>query len=344
MEIWAVIGPVQATTSGIVQDLILKYRQSPLTWILLLLIWVVEIFGRFVADSKMDLNEMMGIQLSEPWTYISYAFAHRDMEHILGNSILLLFGMAAESYYGSKAFLGIVGFSIVLGALGALVFYFSSGEPSDEPIVGASAIGQALLIAGINAIAQARVTRIPIGVRGFWIRAFVKWFLLIAVLSGMPIFAKGIDFTIVLTIAVTLGVILGLTVVGLKAILYQVQYWELGQRGNIQLRTVQAIRLWLIPLLLFGILLHGEITGTTEWFYGNSGHAGGAVVGLMASLWGNWLSWRKPTRYIRAEMTATSSPKQFLFIGTLLVISYLIFGIYSAWTLLVLTWRWVSGY
>ena len=50
------IGPVQAITSGIVQDLILKYRQSPLTWILLLLIWVVEIFGRFVADSKMDRN------------------------------------------------------------------------------------------------------------------------------------------------------------------------------------------------------------------------------------------------------------------------------------------------
>ena len=50
------IGPVQAITSGIVQDLILNYRQSPLTWILLLLIWVVEIFGRFVADSKMDLN------------------------------------------------------------------------------------------------------------------------------------------------------------------------------------------------------------------------------------------------------------------------------------------------
>lgn len=338
------IGSVQAKTSRIVQDLILKYSQSPFTWILLLLIWAVEIYGRFVVDSKMDFNEMMGIELSKPWTYISYAFAHKDMEHILGNSIFLLFGMSVESHYGSKAFLGIVGSSIVLGAFGALVFYLSSGEPSDEAVVGASAVAQALLIAGINATVHARVPGIPIGVRGFWIRKSVTWFLVITILSGMPIFAKGTDFTTVLTRAVTLGLILGLTVVGLKAVLNQVQYWELGQCGDIRLRIVQVIRYWLIPVLLFAILLPGEITGTTEWFYGNSGHAGGAIVGLMASLCANWLSWRKPFRCMRSEITATSSPKELLPIGWIVTISFVIVGIYSIWALLILAWRWVSMY
>ena len=93
------IGSLQTRTLRSVQRLILKCRQSPLTWILLLLIWAVEIYARFVADSKMTFNEVMGIEFIEPWTYITYALAHEDMGHILGNSVFLLFGMKVESHY-----------------------------------------------------------------------------------------------------------------------------------------------------------------------------------------------------------------------------------------------------
>ena len=333
---------LQAKISRTVQHLIFKCRQSPLTWILLLLIWAVEIYARFVTDSKMAFNEMMGIEFIEPWTYMSYALAHRDMGHILGNSVLLLFGMKVESHYGGKAFLGIVGSSIIFGAFGALVFYLVTGELSDEPMVGASAIAQALLIAGLSAVVQGGVQGIPIGVRG-WLWYSFQWFLVVAILSGTPIFAEGTEFTVALLGTVTVAVVVASAVMGLRAILNQVQYWELGEPGNARLRIVQAIKCFLIPVLLFTTLVYGEITGTTEWFYGNSGHAGGAVVGLIASLWANWLSWRQPVWCVRTKTTATPSPSVPLRIGYTYTVAFLLCGFGSAWGLLLLAWRWFSA-
>ena len=335
------IGSLQTRTLRSVQRLILKCRQSPLTWILLLLIWAVEIYARFVADSKMTFNEVMGIEFIEPWTYITYALAHEDMGHILGNSVFLLFGMKVESHYGGKAFLGIVGFSIIFGAFGALAFYLVSDELSDGPMIGASAISLALLIAGISAIVQDGEQSTPIGVRG-WLWYSFQWFLFVAALSGMAILANGADFAVSLGGAVAVAVIVAPAVVGLRAVLNQVQCWELGEPSDIGLRIVQAARCFLIPVLLFAALVYGEITGTTEWFYGNSGHAGGAVVGLIASLWANGLSWHRQVRCVRAEATATPTPSVPITIGYTYIVAFLILGLGSAWGLLLLAWQWFS--
>ena len=289
------INSVRTMTNRVAQEVVTKFSESPLTWTFLLLIWAVEVIARFAVDSKLNFNEMMGFQSSEPWTYISYAFAHRDMEHIVGNSVMLLLGVSVESRYGRKAFLGIVGASIILGALGALVFHLWTRELNDEPVVGASAVGQALLIAGINAIMQARVSDSVIGDRRFWIKKSVAWFLVIAILSGLYFNTTLLDLPKVLITAMSFGLIVALPAVGLKVFLSHVQYWELRQCVNLRLQMVQSIRYLLPPVLLYAVLLNSEISGTTEWFYGNSGHAGGALVGLIASLGANWQSWRKQT-------------------------------------------------
>ena len=338
------IDSIRTITYRVSQEVVTKFSESPLTWTFLLLIWAVEVIARFAVDSKLNFNAMMGFQSFEPWTYISYAFAHRDMEHIVGNSVMLLLGVSVESRYGRKAFLGIVGSSIILGALGALVFHLWTRELNDEPAVGASAVGLALLIAGINAIMQARVADSSIGDRRFWNKKLVTWFLVIAILSGMYMHFKVTDLPRALIVAVVFGLMVALPGVGVKAFLSQVQYWESRQCGNLRLRIVQSIRYLGFPVLLYAVLLYSEITGTTEWFYGNSGHAGGAVVGLIASLGANWQSWRKQPKCAQAETTASSCPKVLLQIGALITACFLIIGFYSASALLLLAWSSVSTY
>ena len=338
------INSVRTMNSRLSQEVAIGLRQSPLTWTFLLLIWAVEFFARFAVDSKMNFNEMMGFQLSQPWTYISYAFAHKDMGHIAGNSVMLLFAKPVESHYGGKAFLGIAGSSIVLGAFGALLFYLWSGELNDEPAVGASTVGIALLIAGINVILQDRVPENAIGDQRYWIRKSVTWSLVVAILAGIAHYAKVTNFTTVPTAAVAFVFVVALPAVGLKAVLSQIQYWELRQCGKIRLRMVRSVRCLFIPVLLLTILLYGEITGTSEWFYGNSGHAGGALVGLIASLGANWLSWRKQPNCPQPEVTGSSCPQALLWIGVVSTMCYMIIGIYSAWALMILAYSWVSTY
>ena len=190
---------------------------------------------------------------------------------------------------------------------------------------------------------QARVPENSIDDRSFWIRKSVAWSLVVSSLSGISIFTVATDFTKALIIAVVFGLFLALPAVGLKAVLSQIQYWELGQCGNIRSRIVRSIRCLLIPVLLFTILLYGEITGSSEWFYGNSGHTGGALVGLVASLGTNWQSWRKQPKYTQAGVTASSCPLALLWMGVLSTACYLIIGIYSAWTLTTLAYSWVSA-
>ena len=173
-------------------------------------------------------------------------------------------------------------------------------------MVGASAVGQALLIAGINAIMQARVSDSVIDDRRFWIKKSVAWFLVIAILSGLYFNTTLLDLPKVLITAMSFGLIVALPSVGLKVFLSHVQYWELRQCVNLRLQMVQSIRYLLPPVLLYAVLLNSEITGTTEWFYGNSGHAGGALVGLIASLGANWQSWRKQITRAGTNWTTVS--------------------------------------
>ena len=145
------------STPLLMQQFVLMCKKYPTTFALLVVVWAVEIFARFATDSKIEFNEMTGLQFSQPLTYFSYAFVHRDMAHIVGNSLFLLLGMPIESSYGRKALLIIIGFAVIVGALGAVAFYLFSEQLNDEPMVGASTIASAFLIAGLNAIIQTEV-------------------------------------------------------------------------------------------------------------------------------------------------------------------------------------------
>lgn len=71
--------------------------------------------------------------LSQPWTVITYMFAHANITHILFNMLALyFFGPAVEERLGGGRFLGLYFLSGITGALLSTVFAFNS------PIIGAS--------------------------------------------------------------------------------------------------------------------------------------------------------------------------------------------------------------
>ena len=275
------------STPLLMQQFVLMCKKYPTTFALLVVVWAVEIFARFATDSKIEFNEMTGLQFSQPLTYFSYAFVHRDMAHIVGNSLFLLLGMPIESSYGRKALLIIIGFAVIVGALGAVAFYLFSEQLNDEPMVGASTIASAFLIAGLNAIIQTEVPENASSDRKYWLKKFAAWFLVMFILCGLYFFTEGADFSAVLAGGILLGATFAAGMVYLNYALQNLREWEVRQCATIQPRVVQAIKRWLIPILLFAILLFAEITGSSQWFYGNSGHTGGALVGLISSYWLN---------------------------------------------------------
>ena len=282
-------------------QILIKCRQYPATLGLLAVIWAVEIVTRFIADSKADFNAMMGIQFSQPFTYFSYAFVQRDMAHIVGNSIVILIGMPIESSYGKRVFCLVVVAAIFAGALGALVFNLWSHEINEEPIIGASAIGRAFVVAGVSAIIQGGVSSKPairLGNVSSWMGDAVKWALLITIMSGLYFYfySNATHFVMSLILGIIVGVLLALGIVILKAGLQQCKNWEHLQGDNSRWRMVASIIRWAFPVSLFGTLIYMEVTGYDEWFYGNSGHAGGALVGLIISY---WLMWRESTRRVQ---------------------------------------------
>ncbi len=250
-------------------------------------VWAVEIFARFATDSKIEFNEMAGLQFSQPLTYFSYAFVHRDMAHIVGNSLFLLLGMPIEASYGRKVLLLIIGFAVIVGALGAVAFYLFSRQLNDEPMVGASTIASAFLIAGLNAIIQAEVAENAGSDRKYWMKTFAAWFPVPSIFCGFYFYTEGVDFSAVLVVAISLGAISAAGAVCLNFALQKLRQWEVQQCATIQFRIIQAVKRHLIPILLFAIILFAEITGSSQWFYGNSGHTGGALVGLLSSYWLN---------------------------------------------------------
>lgn len=71
--------------------------------------------------------------LVQPWTILTYQFAHAGVGHLLFNMLgLLFFGSRLEAHLGARHFLGLYFASGVAGALLSFVNF-------DTPIVGASA-------------------------------------------------------------------------------------------------------------------------------------------------------------------------------------------------------------
>ena len=104
-------------------------------WVLRLVVANVGVFLLTAANPRLLglLAFVPRFALSQPWTIITYQFAHGGVAHLLFNMLgLFFFGSRLEAHLGARHFLGLY---FASGVAGALLSFLSYGTP----IIGASA-------------------------------------------------------------------------------------------------------------------------------------------------------------------------------------------------------------
>jgi membrane associated rhomboid family serine protease len=105
------------------------------TWVLRLILLNVGVFILTAANPRLlDLLAFWPrFALRQPWTILTYQFAHAGLGHLLFNMLgLFFFGARLEQHLGARHFLGLYFASGVAGALLSFVNF-------NTPIIGASA-------------------------------------------------------------------------------------------------------------------------------------------------------------------------------------------------------------
>ena len=105
------------------------------TWVLRLIVLNVGIFLFTAANPRLLglLAFVPRFALLQPWTIVTYQFAHAGLGHLLFNMLgLFFFGSRLEGHLGARHFLGLYFASGVAGALLSFVNF-------NTPIIGASA-------------------------------------------------------------------------------------------------------------------------------------------------------------------------------------------------------------
>ena len=105
------------------------------TWVLRLIVVNVGVYLLTAASPRLLslLAFVPRLALLEPWTIITYQFAHAGLGHLLFNMLgLYFFGSRLEEHLGARHFLGLYIASGVAGALFSFVNF-------NTPIIGASA-------------------------------------------------------------------------------------------------------------------------------------------------------------------------------------------------------------
>ena len=105
------------------------------TWVLRLIVVNVGVFLFTAANPRLLglLAFVPRFALLQPWTIVTYQFAHAGLGHLLFNMLgLFFFGSRLEQHLGARHFLGLYFASGVAGALLSFVNF-------NTPIIGASA-------------------------------------------------------------------------------------------------------------------------------------------------------------------------------------------------------------
>ena len=105
------------------------------TWVLRLIVVNVGVYLLTAANPRLLglLAFVPRLALLEPWTIITYQFAHAGLGHLLFNMLgLYFFGSRLEGHLGARHFLGLYFASGVAGGLMSFLNF-------NTPIVGASA-------------------------------------------------------------------------------------------------------------------------------------------------------------------------------------------------------------
>lgn len=104
------------------------------TWVLRLIVANVGVYFLTVASPRLLslLAFLPRLALREPWTILTYQFAHAGLGHLLFNMLgLYFFGSRLEEHLGARRFLGLY---FASGIAGGLLSFLNP----NAPIVGAS--------------------------------------------------------------------------------------------------------------------------------------------------------------------------------------------------------------
>lgn len=141
---------------NILDDLKLQYRLGGIAmrmiywnvacFIISLLFFWPKFVGAFDYPNWLALSSDPQVFLFKPWTFLTYAFFHFDIWHLVFNMLVLNFASNLFlTFFTQKQYLGLYVLSALFaGVVFALSFYFSNIYGS---IVGASAAIMAILVA-----------------------------------------------------------------------------------------------------------------------------------------------------------------------------------------------------
>jgi membrane associated rhomboid family serine protease len=115
---------------------------------------LLELFAfeplRYYVTTELD-GPLPGGALAGIWTFVTYAFLHADLTHLVFNLIwLIAFGTPVARRFGTWRFLAFFAFTAATGALAHLISHF--GE--DVPAIGASAAVLGMMAAAMRFVFQ----------------------------------------------------------------------------------------------------------------------------------------------------------------------------------------------
>lgn len=125
-----------------------------LTIMLFFTIWTIEIIACFGGvDRREALIATYGLDFSNCVTYVTYAFIHANMGHLIGNSFtLLLYGWLVELQLNSRWFIFCIATSALAGAVGPAFLHAFTGVEAIG--VGISTVTSALSVLWIATLAR----------------------------------------------------------------------------------------------------------------------------------------------------------------------------------------------
>lgn len=125
--------------------------------------------GRFNFPNWLALSSDLAVSATFPWTYITYAFLHGGLLHLVFNLIVLNFaGRLFQTFFSEKQLLGVYLLGAFFSGLVYVLAYWFVFHSGNAILVGASASIMAILFATVTYAPMMTVRLLLIGYVKLW--------------------------------------------------------------------------------------------------------------------------------------------------------------------------------
>lgn len=128
--------------------------------------------GSFHYPEWLALYSDFGVSLTRPWTFLTYAFLHGGVMHLIFNMLVLNFsGVLFRTFFNVKQFYGVYLLAAIFSGIVYALIFLAMG--SFGHLVGASAAIMAILVATATYSPDMRLRLLLIGSVKLWVLAAV---------------------------------------------------------------------------------------------------------------------------------------------------------------------------